>query len=260
MFVCCVASSFSTPTRFKRSQTLRRPFLRHWRRPHAAEVVEATKEDGLHRKLPFFLWHAGEQKQWNNDNGGHIISLQVHKKRTKCFTSAAAFSRISMRMCRQCFNAAQLTAPERGWRPQHRCQMSPMLSRQYNGGRPAFNKPHPVSFLCLCDTGEMLDPRRRRRDATVTTSSIPSQRSDVFRLITDKRWWNNNNTLFLSFKLCISTVKKPHSGVVTSQSFSSCLSRLPRRGREMNQTWLMWKTGILKRPAADKVLGFFNWS
>lgn len=62
MFVCCVASSFSTPTRFKRSQTLRRPFLRHWRRPHAAEVVEATKEDGLHRKLPFFFYDTQENK------------------------------------------------------------------------------------------------------------------------------------------------------------------------------------------------------
>ena len=50
---------------------------------------------------------------------GRIISLQVNKNRTKCFTSAAAFRGISMRMCGQCFNAAQLTARERGWRARH---------------------------------------------------------------------------------------------------------------------------------------------
>ena len=180
-------------------ETLLNPetFLRHWRRPRAAEVTGATKEeDGLHCQLPpplFFLLHAGEQKQWNNDNRGHIISLQVNKKRTKCFTSAAAFSRISMRMCRQCFNAAQLTAPERGWRPRHRCQMSPVLSRQYNGGRPAFNKPHPVSSpLSL----------RHRRDARPP----PPQRhcDDIqhsLTEVTDKRWWNDHNTLFISIFL-----------------------------------------------------------
>lgn len=149
---------------------------------------QATKGDGLHHEL-FFLWHAEEQKKWNNDNGAHYF-FTSEQEQNQMFHICSCLLGISMRMCRQCFNAAQLTARERGWRPQHWAVLPvpdvPPCCRDNTMGCPAFNKSHPVSFLCPPDTGEMLNPLK----PTVMTPSIPSQRSNGFTLllIIDKYW------------------------------------------------------------------------
>lgn len=71
------------------------------------------------------------------------------------FHICCCLSCISMRMCWQCFNGDQLTAPERRWRPYHRAGLPvpdvPSCRRNNTPGRPSFNKSHAVSFLCLTD-------------------------------------------------------------------------------------------------------------
>lgn len=68
--------------------------------------------------LNSFLWHTEEQKKWNDDNGTHYF-FTSEQEQNQMFHICSCLLDISMTMCRQCFNAAQLTAPERGWRPQH---------------------------------------------------------------------------------------------------------------------------------------------
>lgn len=85
----------------------------------------------------FFLWHTEEQKKWNNDNGAHYF-FTSEQEQNQMFHICSCLLGISMRMCRQCFNAAQLTARERGWRPQHWAALPvpdvpPMSPKQYNG-------------------------------------------------------------------------------------------------------------------------------
>lgn len=107
---------------------------------------------------PPTLFYGTQNDKTEKKNGtmttGHIISLQVNNSRTKCFTSAAAFLYISMTMCGQCFNAAQLTAPERGWRPQHWAvlpgQMSPHVVQTIRGGVPHLTNHTPnLPSVCL---------------------------------------------------------------------------------------------------------------
>lgn len=105
----------------------------------------------------------------------------MNKNRTKCFTSAPACRPISMRMCRQCFNAAQLTARERGRRPQHwgcmaaaRCPPPPTPCCGDNtrgggggwGGVLHLTSRNPVSFLCPADAGETAACDDTRRSLT----------------------------------------------------------------------------------------------
>lgn len=152
---------------------------------------QATKGDGLYHEL-FFMTHR-RTKKWNNDNGAHYF-FTSEQEQNQMFHICSCFLGISMRMCRQCFNAAQLTARERGWRPQHWAVLPvpdvPPCCRNNTRGCPAFNKSHPVPFLCLPDTGEMVSPLK----PTVMTPSIPSQRSNGFTLLSiiDKYWKNND--------------------------------------------------------------------
>lgn len=169
-------------------KTLERPFLRRWRRPHAAEVRPPKT---MASTFNSFLWHAEEQKKRNNDNGAHYF-FTSEQEQNQMFHICSCLLGISMRMCRQCFNAAQLTARERGWRPQHWAALAapdvPPCRRNNRSGCPAFNKSHPVSFLCLPDTAGMLNPLK----PTVMTPCIPSQRSNGFMLLLITNWWNND--------------------------------------------------------------------
>lgn len=118
--------------------------------------------------------------------GGHCFFTSVQEQ-NQMFHICSCLLDISMTMCRHCFNAAQLTAPERGWRPQQWAALPvpdvPACCQNNARRSPAFNKSHPASFL-RPDRGEMLYPLK----PTVMTPSIPSQgcHDSTLLLISDK--------------------------------------------------------------------------
>lgn len=135
---------------------------------------QATKWDGLHQQLPFMI----ENKKINDDNGTHycFTSEQEHNQ---MFHICSCPLDISMTMCRLCFNAAQLTAWERGQRPQKWPAWPvpdvPACCRNKSRS-PAFYKSHPMSSLP--DREEMLSPPN-----PPMTPRIPSQHTNDLTLL-----------------------------------------------------------------------------
>lgn len=128
-------------------------------------MIKATKEEG------------GTKKKWNNDNGAHN-SFTREQEQNQMVHICSFHPSISMRMCRECFNAAQLTARESRWRPQPWAALPvpdvPSCCRDNARGCPAFNKSHAVSFLHVLDTRNMFSPIKW----TMMTFNIPSQMSN----------------------------------------------------------------------------------
>lgn len=115
---------------------------------------------------------------------GEHYFFTSEQEQNQMFHICSCLLDISMTICRQCFNAAQLTAPERGWRPQHWAVLPmpdvPACCRNNTRRSPAFNKSHPMPFLCLPDRGEMLNPPLK---PTAMTPNIPSHGSNDFTLL-----------------------------------------------------------------------------
>lgn len=119
----------------------------------------------------FFFFDTQKNKKSEIMITGPYYFFTSEQEQNQMFHICSCILRISMRMCRQCFNAAQLTARERGWRPRHWAALPvpdvpPCCRNNTRGGCPAFNKSHPVSFLCLSDTGEMLSQPQTNCDDT----------------------------------------------------------------------------------------------
>lgn len=106
----------------------------------------------------FFLWHAEEQKLWNNDNGAHYFFTSEQEQKPNVSHLLLPFGVLAW----ECAGSASmlhssLLEKEDGDLNAASARCPPCCRNNTRGCR-AFNKSHPVSFLCLADTGEMLDP------------------------------------------------------------------------------------------------------
>lgn len=198
-------------------ETLRRTFLRHWRRPRAAEVTGATKEeDGLHCQLPPPLFFYDTQENKNSEimiTGATLFLYKWTRREPNVSHLLLPFPVLAWECAGSAsmLHSSLLQKEDGDLDTAARCP--PCCPDNTTGVVPHLTNHTPCLPLCLWDTGEMLDPRRR--NATVMTSSIPSQRSQTNAgemIITPSLFV----FFFPSFKLCISTVMKPHSGVVVS--------------------------------------------
>lgn len=131
----------------------------------------------------FFFFDTQKNKKSEIMITGPYYFFTSEQEQNQMFHICSCILRISMRMCRQCFNAAQLTARERGWRPRHWAALPvpdvpPCCRNNTRGGVPHLTNHTP----CLFSVSLTLERCSANLKPTVMTPSIPSQRSDGFTL------------------------------------------------------------------------------